>query len=111
MQLLIGIVVPVTPAGVLLGEPGIEPRRHQPVGACLTLRGACRERVGVFVLRVSRMTLDPTPLDLVRRRGLHQLLPELLILAHAALARPPAGLPARYPPAHPPDEVRCAGTG
>src|SRR5881628_1265044 len=51
MQLLIGIVVPVTPAGVLLGEPGVERRRHQPVGAFLTLRGAGRERVGVFVLR------------------------------------------------------------
>src|SRR5439155_21821084 len=33
MQLLIGIVVPVTPAGALLGEPGVERRRHQPVGA------------------------------------------------------------------------------
>src|SRR6266550_1370265 len=94
MQLLIGIVVAVAPAGALFVEPGVEPRRHQPVGACLTLRGACRERVGVFVLRVSRMTLDPTPLDLVRRRGLHQLLPELLILEHAALALPAAGPPA-----------------
>src|SRR2546426_1558443 len=28
MQLLIGIVVPVTPAGTLLGEPGVEPRRR-----------------------------------------------------------------------------------
>src|SRR5438552_6886517 len=70
MQLLIGIVVRVTPAGVLLGEPGVEPRRHQPVGAFLTLGGAGRECVGVFVLRVPRMALDPTPLDLVRRRGL-----------------------------------------
>src|SRR5207249_2498274 len=96
-ELLLGSVVRVTPAGVLLGEPGVEPRRHQPVGAFLTLRGAGRERVGVFVLRVPRMALDPTPLDLVRRRGLHQLLPELLILEHAALALPAAGLPARYP--------------
>src|SRR5256714_11391396 len=109
MQLLIGIVVAVAPAGALFVEPGVEPRRHQPVGACLTLRGACRERVGVFVLRVSRMTLDPTPLDLVRRRGLHQLLPELLILEHAALALPAAGLPARYPLAHPLDEVLGVG--
>src|SRR5438876_4932791 len=42
----------------LLGEPGVEPRRHQPVGAFLTLRGAGRERVGVFVLRVPRMALE-----------------------------------------------------
>src|SRR3989449_4542056 len=90
MQLLIGIVVPVTPAGALFGEPGVEPRRHQPIGAFLTLRGAGRERVGIFVLRVPRMALDPTPLDLVRRRSLHQLLPELLILEHAALALPAA---------------------
>src|SRR5436309_5989020 len=109
MQLLIGIVVPVTPAGALLGEPGVERRRHQPVVAFLTLRGAGRERVGVFVLRVTRMALDPTALDLVRCRGLHQLLPELLILEHAALALPAAGLPARYPLAHPLDEVLGVG--
>src|SRR5205814_1996820 len=88
MQLLIGIVAPVTPAGTLLGEPGVEPRRHQPVGAFLTLRGAGRERVAVFVLGVPRMALDPTRLDWVRRGGLHELLPELLILASATLALP-----------------------
>src|SRR2546430_10277196 len=109
MQLLIGIVVAVAPAGALFGEPGVEPRRHEPVGAFLTLGGAGREGVGVFVLRVPRLSLDPTPLALVRRRGLHQLLPELLILEHAALALPAAGLPARYPLAHPLDEVLGAG--
>src|SRR5205823_9661927 len=97
IQLLVGVVVRVPPAGALVCQPGVEPRRHQAVGAVLTLRGAGRERVGVFVLRVPRVALDPTPLDLVRRRGLHQLLPELLILEHAALALPAAGLPARYP--------------
>src|SRR5437763_15680426 len=75
MQLLIGIVVRVTPAGVLLGEPGIEPRRHQPVGAVLTLRRAGRARVGGFVLRVPRTALGPTPPDLARRRGPRQLPP------------------------------------
>src|SRR5436853_718698 len=88
MQLLIGIVVRVAPAGALFGEPGVERRRHQPVGAFLTLRGAGRERVGVFVLRVTLMALVPMPIDIVRRRGLHQLLPELLILEHADHALP-----------------------
>src|SRR5438128_11274220 len=77
MQLLIGIVVPVTPAGTLLGEPGVEPRRHQPVGAFLTLRGAGRDRVGVFVLDVTRMGLDPTPPDVVCPRGPPALRPAL----------------------------------
>src|SRR2546430_2230549 len=72
MQLLIGIVVRVAPAGALLGEPGVERRRDQPVRACLTLRSAGREDVGVFVLRMPRVALDPAPLDLVRRRGVHQ---------------------------------------
>src|SRR5256886_11297887 len=82
MQLLIGIVVAVAPAGALFGEPGVERRRHQPVGAFLTLRGPGRERVGVFVLRVTRMCLDPPPLALLRPHGRHQLLPKLSFLAH-----------------------------
>src|SRR5437762_11940069 len=67
MQLLIGIVVTAAPAGALLGEPGVEPRRHQPVRALLTLRRAGGEAVGVFVLRVPRVALDPSPFDPVRR--------------------------------------------
>src|SRR6059036_732960 len=55
MQLLIGIVVRVAPAGALLVEPGVERRRDQPVRACLTLRSAGREDVGVFVLRMPRV--------------------------------------------------------
>src|SRR6059036_3483549 len=109
MQLLIGIVVRVAPAGALLGEPGVEPRRHQPVRAFLTLRRAGGEDVGVFVLGVPRMTLDPSPLDLVRGRGLHQLLPELLILEHSALALPATRFPPCHPLAHPLDEVLRIG--
>src|SRR6059058_5208845 len=88
MQLLIGIVVPIAPAGALLGEPGVEPRRHQAVGAFLALRSPGGERVGVLVLRVARMALDPSPLDVVRRPGLDEFLPQLLILEHAAPAFP-----------------------
>src|SRR5256885_4744518 len=73
MQLLVGVVVRVPPAGALVCEPGVETRRHQAVGALLTLRGTGREGVGVFVLRVSGVALDPAPLDLVRRSGLDQL--------------------------------------
>src|SRR2546430_16497324 len=109
IQLLVGVVVPITPARPLVYEPGVEAGWYQAVGALLALRRAGRERVGVFVLRVSRMALDPAPLDFVRRRGLDQLLPELLILEHAALALPAAGLPARYPLAHPLDEVLGVG--
>src|SRR2546426_1001914 len=109
MQLLIGIVVRVAPPNALLGEPGVEPRRHKTVRAFLPLRGAGREDVGVFVLRVPRMALDPSPRDLVRRRGLHQFLPELLILEHSALALPAAGFPPRHPFAHPLDEVLRVG--
>src|SRR2546422_2277556 len=105
MQLLIRIVVRVAPPGALLVEPGVEPRRDQPVRAFLTLRGAGGEDVGVFVLCVPRVALDPSPLDLVRRRGLDQFLPELLILEHSALAFPPACFPPRHPLVHPLDEV------
>src|SRR5438093_947820 len=109
MQLLIGIVIRVAPAGALLGEPGIEPRRYQPVRAFLTRRSAGREDVGVLVLRVPRVALDPSPLDLVRRRCLHQFLPELLILEHSTLALPTACFPPRHPLAHPLDEVLRVG--
>src|SRR3989442_9737788 len=109
MQLLIGIVVPEAPPGALLGEPGVEPRRHQPVRAFLTLRGPGGEDVGVFVLPMPRMTLDPLPLDLVRGRGLDQFLPELLILEHSALALPATRFPPCHPLAHPLDEVLRVG--
>src|SRR3989440_7210287 len=105
MQLLVGVVVRVPPAGALVCEPGVETRRHQAVGALLTLRGTGREGVGVFVLRVSGVALDPAPLDLVRRRGLDQFLPQFLILEHAAFALPPPGFPPRHPLAHSFDEV------
>src|SRR2546426_3220894 len=105
MQLLIRIVVGVAPPGALLGEPSVERRRYQPVRAFLALRSAGGEEVGVFVLGVPSMALDPAPLDLVRRRGLDQFLPELLILEHSALTLPPACFPPRHPLAHPLDEV------
>src|SRR5256884_8197774 len=105
IQLLVGVVVPITPARPLVYEPGVEAGWYQAVGALLALRRAGGEGVGVFVLRVSRMALDPSPLDLVRRRGLDQLLPELLILEYAALALPAAGFPSGDPLAHAFDEV------
>src|SRR5256886_1611913 len=109
IQLLVGVVGRVPPAGALVCQPGVEPRRHQAVGAILTLRGAGREGVGVFVLRVPRVALDPAPLDVVRRRGLDQFLPQVLILEHAALAFPATGFPPRHPLAHPFDEVLRVG--
>src|SRR6266850_4776235 len=109
MQLLIRIVVGVAPPGALLGEPGVEPRRNQPVRAFLALGSAGGEDVGVFVLGVPRVALDPAPLDCVRPRGLDQFLPEFQILEDAALALPPACFPPRHPFAHPFDEVLRVG--
>src|SRR5229473_1311425 len=76
MQLLVGVVVGVVPPRPLLGEPGVESRRHQSVGALLTLRGALRERIGVFVLGVAGMPTHPAPRDFVAGRRLHEFLPE-----------------------------------
>src|SRR5213594_4111633 len=109
MQLLIGIVVRVAPAGALLREPGVEPRRYQTVRAFLTLRRAGGEDVGVFVLGVPRMALDPSPHDMVRRRGLDQFLPQLLILEHSAFTLPPACRPPLHPLTHALDEVLRVG--
>src|SRR5438552_5392390 len=109
MQLLVGIVVSITPARPLVYEPGVEAGWHQAVGALLALRGAGGEGVRVFVLRVPRVALDPAPLDLVRRRGLDQFLPQVLILEHAALAFPASGFPPRHPLVHPFDEVPRVG--
>src|SRR6267378_3062019 len=92
MQLLIRIVVGVAPPGALLA-----------------LRRAGGEDVGVFVLGVPRVALDPAPLDFVRPRGLDQFLPEFQILEDAALALPPACFPPRHPFAHPFDEVLRVG--
>src|SRR5256885_9236901 len=88
IQLLVGVVGRVPPAGALVCEPGVEPRRHQAVGAILTLPGAGREGVGVFILRGSRGALDPAPLHLRRPRGLDQVLPQGPILGHPAPALP-----------------------
>src|ERR1043166_800220 len=105
MQLLVGIVVPIAPARPLVYEPGVEAGWHQAVGALLALRGAHRERVGVFVLGVAGVPAHPAPLDGVAGRGLHQLLPQRKILDRAPLAAPPAGDPCRYPLRHALDQV------
>src|SRR2546422_8517675 len=88
MQLPIGVVIAGAPAGALLGEPGVELRRNQAVRTLLTLRGADRQVVGILVLRVAGVALDPPPRDLVRRGGLDQLLPQLLVLQRTAFAPP-----------------------
>src|SRR5216110_600384 len=75
----------------------------------MTLRRAGCEAVGVFVLRVPRVALDPSPFDPVRRRGLNQFLPELQILEHAALALPAPCFPPGHPLAHPLDEILGVG--
>src|SRR2546422_484225 len=101
IELPIGIVAAVRPPRPLLGEPDVEPRRDEPVGALLALRRTDREVVGILVLRVTGVPLDPPPGDLVRRGCLHQLLPQLLVLQGAALALPPPRLPTLHPLGHP----------
>src|SRR5437899_11386790 len=103
MQLLIGIVVRVAPAGALLGEPGVEPRRYQPVGAFLALRSLCGEAVRVLVRRVARVALDRSPRDVARRRRPCQFLPPRSIREHSALTVRAASCPPRYPLANPSD--------
>src|SRR5690348_4232984 len=61
MHLPIGVVRGVLAAGPLLGQPGIEARRHQAVGALLPLGGSGGDGVGVFVLGVPGMAFDPAP--------------------------------------------------
>src|SRR6266545_4298349 len=100
MQLLIGIVARVLAAGVLLLEPGVEPRRHEAVGALLMLGGARRQEVGVLVLRVVGVAPDPAPFHGVRRGDLIELLPQLEVLDRAALAAPAASLPVLEPLLH-----------
>src|SRR3990172_8816151 len=105
MQLLVRIVVSKVSPGPLLPQPGVEPGRHEPVRALLTLRGADREVVRVLVLRVAGVALDPRPRDVVGRRGLNQLLPQLEVLDGAAFPLPAARLPAPHPLAHAIHEV------
>src|SRR5688572_33505512 len=105
MQLPVGVVVRVPAAGPLLCEPGVEPRRHQPVRALLALGGADGEVVRVLVLGVAGVALDPGPRDGMRGGGLGELLPELDVLDGAALSLPAARLPSPYPFAHTLHEV------
>src|SRR6185295_10875593 len=62
MQLHVRVVIRESPAPLLLGEPGVEARRDEPVRALLLLRRAYRERVGVLVLRVPGVPAHPAPL-------------------------------------------------
>src|SRR5689334_2850872 len=105
MDLPVGIVVGIETARALMLEPGVEPGRHQPVGSLLAFRGPDREIVGVFVLGVARVPLDPAPRDPMRGGRLHELLPELQVLERSALPLPSSRLPARHPFRHALDQV------
>src|ERR1041384_2704048 len=109
MHLLVRVVIAVVSSRARLREPGVEPRGHETVGALLARGRADGEVVGILVLGVPGVPLDPAPGDLVRRGGLHELLPELDILERAALALPAARLPPRHPFAHPLHEVLRVG--
>src|SRR5207244_3143712 len=105
MHVPVGVVVGIPARRAVAREPGVEARREQAIRALLALRRPDREVVGVFVLRVARVAFDPVPDHLVRRRRLHQLLPQLRVLERAALALPAACLPALHPFRHSLDQV------
>src|SRR5690348_5858017 len=109
MKIPVGVVVGVAPAGALLRQPRVEPRRHQAVGALLLLRGAGGEVVGVFVLRVPVMAANPMPFDGMSGRGLHQLLPERKVLDGPRLPLPAPRLPTRDPLVHAFDQILGVG--
>src|SRR6266581_6275767 len=100
MHLLVRIVVDEGAPGALPGEPGVEARGDEAVGPLLALRGALRERVGVFVLGVTGVAAHPAPLNGVARRGLHELAPQLQVLDGAAFPLPAPRLPVFYPLRH-----------
>ncbi len=70
---------------------------------------ACGQVVGVFVLRVSRVPLDPAPLDPVARRDRKKCLPKLQVFDLATLALPPACSPAMHPFRHGVNQVAAVG--
>src|SRR6266545_1450696 len=109
MQLLVGIVLRVLAPGALLRQPGVEPRRDEPVGALLALRGADRHVVGVLVLRVTGVAFNPRPMHVVRLGRLDELLPQLEVLDRAAFSSPAARLPVFYPLVHALDQVLGIG--
>src|SRR5213594_1951060 len=88
MQLPVGVVPGVRPAGPLLRQPRVEPGRHQTVGALLALGGPDGEVIRVLVLRVTGVALDPAPPHVVRGGRLDELLPQLHVLQRSALALP-----------------------
>ena len=52
--------------------------------------GDVGELIDVFIAFMSRMSLDPMPFDILRRRGRIQQLPQILILDRLARRRAPA---------------------
>src|SRR6266566_4342929 len=80
MHLPVRIVVDEGAPCALSREPGVEARGYEAVGPLLPLRGALRERVGVFVLGVTGVAAHPAPVNGVARRGLHELVPQLQVL-------------------------------
>src|SRR3989454_5277494 len=109
MDVPVGVVVGVPARRAVAREPGVEARCEQAVRALLALRRTGCEVVGVFVLRMPRVALDPVPGHLVRRRRLHQLLPQLQVLERAALALPATRLPSLHPLRHSLDHVGRVG--
>src|SRR5687768_15103461 len=85
----------------LLIEPRKELRVHQAARIVLVF---CRPRskvVGVFVLRMARVTFHPFPFHVVPPRGARELLPKRRILERSRLTLPAVLRPAKDPLAHP----------
>ena len=98
------------PVPFLLGfEPGIKARGDQTSGSPLLPGGLDGQAVGVLVLRVSGMTADPSPFNLVLAPRPDRGKPELEILDRSAFAFPAAPGPIVDPLFHSRDEVVTVG--
>src|SRR6266540_1598014 len=109
MQLLVGVEVQILAAGALLGEPGVESRGNETVGALLLVGGADRQDVRVFVLHVLVMATHPAPFHSMGGINLIELLPEVGVLERARFAAPATSLPILAPLLHAFDQILGVG--
>ncbi len=90
-------------------EPGFEARGDQAARGPLFSSGLDGQAVGVLVLRVSGMTADPSPFNLMLAPRPDRGKPELEILDRAAFAFPAAPGPIVDPLFHSRNEVVTVG--
>src|SRR5690606_7425242 len=90
-------------------QPLDEFRLDESAGSGLLTSGADREHVHVFVLRMTGVAADPTPVDLVSGGGSRECAPQLDVLDRSVLPLPAARGPAVDPLAHAGHQVLRVG--